>query len=79
MFLYGVGVDHDIVEVDNHRFPNKWPQDAVCKGLKRRRGITEPERHYLPLKLVFARIKSRLFTISFSYQHLVVTLRKVKL
>jgi hypothetical protein len=65
MLLHRVRINHDIIQINDNEFSDKWPQDTIYKGLKRSEGVTEFKRHNLLLKLAFTRIKDSFLLISF--------------
>jgi hypothetical protein len=65
MLLYRIRINHDIIQIDDNEFFDKWPQNTVYKDLKRSGGVIKSKRHNLLLKLAFTRIKGSFLLIFF--------------
>ncbi len=50
VFLLGVGVYQDVIEVANRRNIEEIPEYFIDESLEGRRRIGESKRHYLPFK-----------------------------
>jgi len=62
-----VGVDEDVVEVDNNTNIEHVSEDVVHKSLERCRGVGKSEGHDLPFKRSIVRSERGLPLITFGY------------
>ena len=79
MFLIGVQIDDDVIQVNNNELTDKVSERIVHDTLERRRSIRKSEGH--PNELVLSRlsIKGRLFDGVRSHTYLVVSREEIDL
>ena len=74
-----LGVDEDVIEVNNDEDIEFLGQDLVNVALEAGRGVGQPKRHYLVLEVAVSSPESRLLFIALFYPHPMVSTREVKL
>ena len=74
-----LGVDEDVIEVNNDKDIKFLGQDLVNVALEAGRGIGQPKRYYLVLKVALASPESRLPFIALLYPYPMVSTREVEL
>ena len=74
-----LGVDEDVIKVNNDKDIEFLGQDLVNIALKAGRCVGQPKRHYLILKVTVSSPESRFPFIALFYPHLIISTREVEL
>ena len=74
-----LGVDEDVIEINNDKDIEFLGQDLVNIALEAGRGIGQLKRHYLVLEVAVSSPESRLSFIALFYPHLMVSTREIEL
>ena len=74
-----LGVDKNVIEVNNDKDIEFLGQDLVNVALKAGRGVGQPKRHYLVLEVAVSSLESRLPFIALFYPHPIVSTCEVEL
>ena len=77
--VWVLGVDEDVIEVNNDEDIELLGQDLVNVALEAGRGVGQPKRHYLVLEVAVSSPESRLPFIALFYPHPMVSTCEVKL
>ena len=68
-----LGIDEDIIEVNNDKDIKFLGQDLVNIALEAGWCVEEPEKHYLVLEVVVLSLKGRFLFIALFYLHIIVS------
>ena len=74
-----LGVDKDVIKVNNDEDIKFLGQDLVNVALEASRGVRQPKRHYLVLEVAVLSLESHLPFIALFYPHPMVSTREVEL
>ena len=74
-----LGVDEDVIEVNNDKDIKFLDKDLVNGALEAGRGVGQPKRHYLVLDVAVSSPESRFLFIALFYPHPIVNTCEVEL
>ena len=74
-----LGVDEDVIKVNNDEDIEFLGQDLVNVALEAGRGVGQPKRHYLVLEVAVSSLESRLLFIALFYPYPMVSTCEVEL
>ena len=77
--VWFLGVDEDVIKINNDKNIKFLGQDHVNEALEAGRVVGQPKRHYLVLEVAISSLESRLPFIAFFYPHPMVSTCKVEL